>query len=108
MSNFTVTSMKKVAVPYYKEMLYKRSRQSRLFLKDDYKELVETSIFKSKSSRTDSDVAESALAVLCRHTWYLQEETETFSSIRSLMDEYSRLEAKLPTFEKEKPFHPDC
>ena len=89
-------------------MLYKRSRQGRFFLKDDYKELVETSIFKSKSSRTDSDVAESALAVLCRHTWYMQEETETFSSIRSLMDEYSRLEAKLPTFEKEKPFHPDC
>ena len=44
MSNFTVTSIKEVAVQYYKEMLYKRSRQSRLFLKDDYKELVKTSM----------------------------------------------------------------
>ena len=52
-------------------------------------------------------MAESALAVLCRHTWYLQEETVPFAlfSKKLTIDEKSRLAAKLLTFVEEKPLH---
>ena len=58
-------------------------------------------------SNTDSYLAESVLAVLCRHTWYLQEETVPFAlfSKKLTEDEKSRLAAKLLTFEDEKPAH---
>ena len=155
---------KEVALYYYREVLKKKTRQGKWTLRDDYKELVETSMvllgevppsfswkkpgaahkarfcsfgiyinkavafadqleldadvlqplirvatfiatlyvpyFISAStgcdapvndlemykklnifSNTDSDLAESVLAVLCRHTWYLQEET----ALRSLL-----------------------
>ena len=58
-------------------------------------------------SKTDKDVAESALAVLCRHTWYLQEETVPFAlfSKKLSIDEKSMLAVKILTLEKEKPFN---
>ena len=58
-------------------------------------------------SRTDSDVADSVLAVLCRHTWYLQEETVPFALFSKMLtiDEKSRLAAKLLTLEGSKPLH---
>ena len=60
-------------------------------------------------SNTDSELAESVLAVLCRHTWYLQEETVPFALFSKKLtgDEKSRLAAKLLTFESEKPVHWD-
>ena len=181
---------KEVALHYYREVLQKRSRQGKFYLRDDYKELVETSMvllgeappnfswkkpgaahkarfcsfgiyinkavafseqldldkevveplirvatfiatlyvpyfisastgcdaavndlemFKKLNifSNTESDLAESALAVLCRHTWYLQEETVPFAlfSKKLTIDEKSRLAAKLLTFEEDKPLH---
>ena len=58
-------------------------------------------------SQTDAEVAESVLAVLCRHTWYLQEETVPFALFSKLLsiDSKSRLAAKLLTFETSKPVH---
>ena len=58
-------------------------------------------------SLTDSELAESAQAVLCRHTWYLQEETVPFAlfSKKLTIDEKSRLAAKLLTFVEDKPLH---
>jgi hypothetical protein len=60
-------------------------------------------------SNTDPELAESILAVLCRHTWYMQEETVPFAlfSKKLTEDEKSRLAARLLSFEKEKPEHWD-
>ena len=181
---------KEVAIEFYKEVLKKQKRNGKLALRDDYRELVETSmvllgevpspfswkkpgaahkarfcsfgIYINKAvafseqlglasdvlqdvirvavfittlyvphfiassagcdapvndlemykklkifSRTDSELAESILSVLCRHTWYLQEETVPFAlfSKKLTEDEKSRLAAKLLTFEAEKPAH---
>ena len=175
---------KEVALQYYREVLKKQTRQGKWTLRDDYRELVETSMvilgetppsfswkkpgaahkarfcsfgiyinkavafaeqleldadtllyltrvaifittlyvpfFISSSigcdapvndldmfkklkifSKTDSEIAESVLAVLCRHNWYLQEETVPFAlfSKKLTEDEKSRLAAKLLTFE---------
>ena len=56
-------------------------------------------------SETDREVAESVLAVLSRHTWYLQEETIPLAlfSKKLSTDEKSRLAARLLTFEEKKP-----
>lgn len=183
---------KEVALNFYKEVLQKKTKQGKWTLRDDYKELVETSMavlgevppsfswkkpgaahkarfcsfgiyinkavafadqlqldadileplirvatfittlyvpyFISSStgcdapvndldmykklkffSNTDSELAESVLTVLCRHTWYLQEETVPFAffSKKLTEDEKSRLAARLLTFEKDKPVHWD-
>ena len=179
---------KEEAVQFYKEVLQKRTRQGNHYIRDDYKELVETSMvllgstppnftwkkpgaahkarfcsfgiyinkalafsdqldfdrkfvkalirvatfittiyvpyfisasigcdapvndlqmFKNLKlySETDREVAESVLAVLCRHTWYLQEETIPLAlfSKKLSTDEKSRLAARLLTFEENKP-----
>ena len=181
---------KEEAVKFYKMVLQKRSSQGKFYIRDDYKELVETSLvllgetppnfswkkpgaahkarfcafaiyinkalafsdqlefdketvvaltrvakfittlyvpyyisassgcdapvndlemFKKlhKYSNTDPEVAESVLAVLCRHTWYLQEETIPFALFSKMLtiDEKSRLAARLLTFESSKPKH---
>ena len=60
-------------------------------------------------SKTDPVIGEAALAILTRHTWYLQEEVVPFALFSSKlnMDDKSRLAAKILTFEKEKPAHWD-
>ena len=56
-------------------------------------------------ANTDPELANSALEILCRHTWYLQEETVPFSLFSKKLseDEKSQLAAKLLTFESQKP-----
>ena len=58
-------------------------------------------------SSIDSELTNSAKAVLLRHTWYLQIETvpmDLFSDKLSL-DEKSTLSATVMTFESSKPLH---
>ena len=181
---------KEEAVQFYKEVLQKRTRQGHHYIRDDYKELVETSmvllgetplnftwkkpgaahkarfcavgiyinkalafsaqldfdrkfvkaltrvatfittiyvpyfisasigcdapvndlqLFKNLKlySESDPEVAESVMAVLCRHTWYLQEETIPLAlfSKKLTIDDKSRLAARLLTFEERKPIY---
>ena len=60
-----------------------------------------------KYSNTDPEVAESVLAVLCRHTWYLHVETIPFALFSKMLtiDEKTRLAARLLTFESSKPMN---
>ena len=58
-------------------------------------------------SSIDPDLADSAKAVLLRHTWYLQEETVPMAlfSDKLSLDEKSRLAARMLTFQSSKPVH---